>query len=260
MLPGFRFLFAAIVLSTSVLIFGLGAAALLRAAHEEFASIPSRRAPPEIIFTQQSDTRPMLAILRVEPSAAEEQNAATPASDGAQVAAPPMGQPATVAKAPEPVMPAAEPEKLAALTGIATPVENSPPSEPPKSEAIASETSVQAETPTQADAPSPAVETNVAAIAEITPAAPNQTAVAAPEQASAPVDDSTRIAMTKIATLGGPAVTIETQPPSKLAPAAVKKSAQARRVVKRRRIAQRARVASPAPPQPANPFGSPQTR
>ena len=31
MLPGFRFLFAAIVLSTSVLVFGLGAAALLRA-------------------------------------------------------------------------------------------------------------------------------------------------------------------------------------------------------------------------------------
>jgi len=31
MLPGFRFLFAAIVLSISMLIFGLGAAALLRA-------------------------------------------------------------------------------------------------------------------------------------------------------------------------------------------------------------------------------------
>ena len=43
MLPGFRFLFAAIVLSVSVLIFGLGAAALLRATHEEFASIPARR-------------------------------------------------------------------------------------------------------------------------------------------------------------------------------------------------------------------------
>jgi hypothetical protein len=259
MLPGFRFLFAAIVLSTSLLIFGLGAAALLRAAHEEFASIPSRRAPPEIVFAQQSDTRPTLAILRVEPSA-EEENAATPASDSAQVAAPPMEQPATVAKAPEPVKSAAEPEKIAALTDIATPVENSPPSEPPKSEAIGSETSVQAETPAQADAPSPAVETKLAAIAETTPAAPNQTAVTAPEQASAPVDDSTRIAMTKIATLGGPAVTIETRPPSKLAPPAVKKSAQARRVVKRRRIAQRARVARPAQQQPANPFGSPQTR
>jgi hypothetical protein len=256
MLPGFRFLFAAIVLSTSVLIFGLGAAALLRAAHEEFASIPSRRAPPEIMFTQQSDTRPTLAILRVEPSA-EEENAVTPVSDSAQVAAPPIEQPAMVAKAPEPVKPAAESEKIAALPGIAAPVENAPPSEPPKPDSIASETSVQAETPTQADAPSSAVETNVAAIAEITPAAPNQTAVAAPEQASAPVDDSSRIAMTKIATLGGPAVTIEAQPPAKLAPAVIKKSIQARRVVKRRRIVQRARVARPAQQQPANPFGTP---
>ena len=40
MLPGFRFLFAAIVLSMSILVFGLGAAALLRAAHEEFAANP----------------------------------------------------------------------------------------------------------------------------------------------------------------------------------------------------------------------------
>jgi hypothetical protein len=39
MLPGFRFLFAARVLAMPMLIFGLGAAALLRAAHEEFASI-----------------------------------------------------------------------------------------------------------------------------------------------------------------------------------------------------------------------------
>jgi hypothetical protein len=38
LLPGFRFLFAAIVLAMSMLIVGLGAAALLPA-HEEFASI-----------------------------------------------------------------------------------------------------------------------------------------------------------------------------------------------------------------------------
>jgi len=41
MLPGFRFLFAAIVMCMSVLVFGLGAAALLRTAHEDFASNPS---------------------------------------------------------------------------------------------------------------------------------------------------------------------------------------------------------------------------
>ena len=68
MLPGFRFLFAAIVLSMSILVFGLGAAALLRAAHEEFANIPSRRAPPEPVFAKQNDAPvPTLALLRFDP-------------------------------------------------------------------------------------------------------------------------------------------------------------------------------------------------
>src|SRR4030095_5158531 len=55
MLPGFRFLFTAIVLSMSGLVFGLGAAALLRAAHEEFASLPARRAPPAPVFARFHD-------------------------------------------------------------------------------------------------------------------------------------------------------------------------------------------------------------
>ena len=67
MLPGFRFLFAAIVLSMSILVFGLGAAALLRAAHEEFASTPAWHATPETMFAQQNEaTRPVLALLRVD--------------------------------------------------------------------------------------------------------------------------------------------------------------------------------------------------
>src|SRR5205085_2735570 len=78
MLPGFRFLFAAVVLSMSILIFGLGAAALLRAAHDQFASIPTRRILPEPVFAQQpAFTQPSetpaatLAMLRVEPPVAE---------------------------------------------------------------------------------------------------------------------------------------------------------------------------------------------
>jgi hypothetical protein len=252
MLPGFRFLFAAIVLSMSVLIFGLGAAALLRAAHEEFASIPSRRPPPEIMFAQQSGASPTLAILRVEPSAADEL-AAKPASDNAPAA--PVEQPAITANTAE--KPAAEPDTIPASTDVTTSVVSAAPSEPPKPEAAASAIPVQAEAAT--DAPAPAVETKVAAIAEIAEA-PSQTAVTAPEQVSAPIDDRTRLAETKIATLGGPPVTIETQAPSKLAAAVVKKSVQAKRVVKRRRIAQRSRVAGPVPQQPANPFGSPQIR
>ena len=72
MLPGFRFLFTAIVLSMSILVFGLGAAALLRAAHEEFANLPSRRAPPEPVFARlNDDPMPSLALLRVDLPAAE---------------------------------------------------------------------------------------------------------------------------------------------------------------------------------------------
>jgi hypothetical protein len=238
MLPGFRFLFAATVLSISMLIFGLGAAALLRAAHQEFASIPSRRALPEVMFTQQSDDRPALAMLRVEPSADEK-------IPDVQIASP-MEQSGVASAAPEPATRAADPDTIAALTQVAAPAENSS-TESAKPEASTPAHPVQAETPAPADTSSSAVEIKVATSAE--------TPTALPEQASA-VDDSSRIAETRIATLGGPPVTIETQPPSKTAPAVVRKSTQAKRAVTRRRITQRARVVRPAPQQPANPFGT----
>ena len=78
MLPGFRFLFAAIVLSMSILVFGLGAAALLRAAHEEFASTPAWRGAPEMVFAQPVETRPVLALLRVDTPVAEKVADTTP--------------------------------------------------------------------------------------------------------------------------------------------------------------------------------------
>src|SRR5471030_2678258 len=109
MLPGFRFLFAAIVLSISILVFGRGAAALLRAAHEEFASTPSWHPAPEAVFAQRPEAKgPVLAMLRVEPVAGEwkatDNAAAEPATN---VAAP-------VEQAPSLAAPAA-PERMAAL-------------------------------------------------------------------------------------------------------------------------------------------------
>jgi len=69
MLPGFRFLLAAIFLSVSIVTFGLGAAALLRAAHEEFASMPTRRVTSEPYFAQVPEPpAATLAMLRVEPT------------------------------------------------------------------------------------------------------------------------------------------------------------------------------------------------
>ena len=111
MLPGFRFLFAAIILSMSVLVFGLGAAALLRAAHEQFASIPSRRA------TARTGVRP------AERTAdADAGPAALRAAGGREGTGHCAGNAAAVASAETetpaaPVFDAtpAEPEKLAAL-------------------------------------------------------------------------------------------------------------------------------------------------
>jgi len=114
MLPGFRFLFTAIVLSMSILIFGLGAAALLRAAHEEFANLPSRRATPEPMFARLNDNQPpTLALLRVDPPVAENVPAAVP--ETATDVPPPAGQP--------PDARPAEPDKLAALTPKRAPVQ-----------------------------------------------------------------------------------------------------------------------------------------
>jgi hypothetical protein len=269
MLPGFRFLFAAIVLSMSILIFGLGAAALLRAAHEEFASVPSWHAATETRFAQPSEAaRPVLAVLRVEPPVAE-QNA-------------PDNVPAVAASA-EPAAttsPPSEPEKVAALR----PEEASPPQTMPqdisKSETPAAEAPAQIEpAPSPAEAPAPAAETKVAATEDAPlpasqtalPAAqtaspaqaapPAQAASPASEETSAPVSPDAGIAPTKIATLGGPSVTIEAQPRAKAATAkpddGIKKRQHARKAAKRRKIAARARVARQAPQQPVDGFGQP---
>jgi hypothetical protein len=81
MLPGFRFLLAAIVFSCSVIVFGLGAAALFRAAHEQFASSSSWRGAPEADFTaflpQAEAPRPVIAMLRIEPSMLQPESASS---------------------------------------------------------------------------------------------------------------------------------------------------------------------------------------
>lgn len=80
MLPGFRFLLAAILVSTSILVFGLGAASLLRASHEQYVSNPSwRNGPQEQMFAQSPEpAQPVLAALRVEPAASEAPTPAVP--------------------------------------------------------------------------------------------------------------------------------------------------------------------------------------
>ena len=263
MLPGFRFLFTAIVLSMSVLVFGLGAAALLRAAHEEFASNPSWRAAPETNFAQPSEaTGPTLAMLRADPPGPGQK-----ASDNVPAAAAPT-EPATIVSAPaEPSASASTPVELDKIAVLKS--EDSPPQETAKPEIPVAESQPQSEgAPAQADAPAVADETKIAPSEQVsssaqTLAAANEAAPAASEQAGAAISADADLASTKIATLGGPPVTIEAPPPAKAASAkpdesVIKKRQQARRAAQRRRIALRARMARQAPAQPAaNPFSQP---
>jgi hypothetical protein len=135
MLPGFRFLLAAITLSTSMLVFGLGAAALLRAAHEQFASNPSWHAAPEATFAQQQvePVAPVLAMLHAEPAPVELKAPDLKTLDNVSAlsvpaVAPPLGEAMNIATSAQstPASPAApeqglvaptasEPERVAAL-------------------------------------------------------------------------------------------------------------------------------------------------
>ncbi len=290
MLPGFRFLFAAIVLSMSILVFGLGAAALLRAAHEEFATTPSWHASPEPVLAQRTETQgpvtqgpvtqgPVLAMLQVEPPAAEEKaldQVAAPTTPAEQPAASALPAPEATAKPaeteatatpaePEVTAVPAEPERTAALQP-----KNSTPPEAAKPEMPVAESSAQQEAaPAQAVATAAADETKVATSTPIsTPtsaseevsAPASEAAPAAPEQAGRPASTDADSASTKIATLGGPAVTIEAAPPVKTTVAShvksvIKKRVEARRKTRHRRTALRARVVQQLPQQQSDPFG-----
>jgi hypothetical protein len=241
MLPGFRFLFAATVFSMSVLVFGLGAAALLRAAHEEFASTPSWHAPPETVFAQPAEaTRPVLALLRVDTPVIEKP------SDNVPAATAPVEPPANIS------MPT-EPETVAALKMEETPPEAAKPEIPVSEASPPSEAA-----PVQADAPASAEETKIAATEQVMPPT-NEAAPAASEQISVQASPDADLLSTRIATLGGPAVTIEAQPPAKATSEkpdqnVIKERQKARRAAQRRR---RARLAASVPPQPADPFAQP---
>src|SRR5258708_3703353 len=231
MLPGFRFLFAAIMLSMSVLVFGLGAAALLRTAHGEVASIRSWRAAPDVTFAQQPDaTRPVLAMLRVDTPSAER------ALDNAPVTATPAEQ-VTI------VPPEAEAERVVALKP-----DDSPPAEMAKAEIAPPEVPV-AENPVGGEPASASVKTPASA-EEIKTAATateqireDQPVAALPEQTGLPVASGTASAAMKVATLGGAPVNIESpRPPKALVVVAkpeqsdIRKQQQAKRAAHRRRL------------------------
>ncbi len=117
MLPGFRFLFAAILLCTSLLVFGLGAAALLRATHEQAANGPSWRTGPGQTFAQTPEP-PVLAVMRVEPMPAE---TAPSLRDQVPTIGLPESEPETAAKLDSVPVPQAEPQAFTPAEAVAAP-------------------------------------------------------------------------------------------------------------------------------------------
>lgn len=229
MLPGFRFLFAAILLSASILVFGLGAAALLRATHEQFVSNPSwRNGPQEQVFAQAPEpAQPVLAALRAEPEAAEP-------------------TPSLRDQVPTIGLPANEPDQVVALTTETDvqPQVVAPPADVPAEPAKA-ETTTDAAAPAPADTLTPADTT--ASIPETRPAASASAPVPA-DPSAALASSALDIASAKIAALSNPATTAWKDPPAK---AKADISASDNKATKQRAKAKkRHRVVRRPPPQP----------
>ncbi len=275
MLPGFRFLFAAILLSMSILVFGLGAAALLRAAHEEFAGNPAWHKTPENTFVQQNEaTRPFLAMLRLDTQPVERTVIEKPVVEKPSVDVPAAAAPAEPAGQVTPeanTIAVSEPAEFAKTAALR---QDSPPPTLARSEMPIAERPAPLDNPQQseatpapADAPGSLDETKTAALKEtLAPAnetAPaGETAVAASEPAipaALPDADAT-------ATPASLPFTIDVLPRARPAIAnsdrsMIKRRLQARRAAKRRRIAaERARLAQQAllqQQQLPNPFFQP---
>jgi len=280
MLPGFRFLFAAIVLCFSILVFGLGAAALLRAAHEEFASKPSWRGTPETMFGQQNEaSRPVLALLQVvEPEAKGATTDVTKEPVSEPVAPQRQDDALSAAAAPEPAAtpsPAPEPQKSAALSAPdaqkraapePTPPEAAAKTEPPvpepakiedgKSQSSLGEgpaTIERSSSPAQVPASERDIKTATSEdatpkAAEPSPAPSEPMNTPAPEPQPRPQPDPLAA---MIATLGGPPEASHVQAPRKASNGStetasdtdsIRKRLRARRAKEHRRLAQRPRV------------------
>lgn len=262
MLPGLRFLCAAVVLSMSLLVFGFGATALFRSARQDVASLPVLRAPPETVFAQP-EPQPRLAMLQVEPPAADSDAAVT-----SSPAAPPTDQVPSALPALTETDRTATPEKLSALS--------------PTPEAAAAAEAPQPQVLLQVlpeaakpDAPAPIEVAKLeivpaAAPAIVAPAPPPPAAeppalvatepvtpvAAAPAPAIQPSPTEPNQVSTTVATLGGPAVTIAPIIAAKPVVVAPKPKKTVReRTVKRKRVAARAERAEPQ--QAANPFAPP---
>ena len=191
MLPGLRFLFVAIVLSVSMMIFGLGAAALLRSAQQEVASLPTRHVQPETIFAQQTEaTTPTLAMLSVDARVPQQNGIDQPAVADAPSLAPLQVRPAPNAPI-EPNQVAAEADRSTAPTTALPPEEKSGSSDKAPGQLVRTETTTGSEASAPLpEKPEPETEKHETPAADsVVPAAPAAVATtAAPaEMTTAPI-------------------------------------------------------------------------
>jgi len=252
MLPGFRFLFAAIMLSVSLLVFGLGAASLFRAAHQAFASNPSWRGASDLTFVQKGEASPpMLAALRVDPPTADKSQTevavAAPTAPPSETA-PPDTEPAPAMVAV--LTPAdAQPAEIAGIDGAKGEM-------PAGGNLSATETAAQPASEVTADQATTAtvaiaavsVEKSEPAIATVEPSPAQPGPALSIPAATADAGGKPG----KVATLGESPVEVVPDTavkdkaakvdPAKSDQSAVKKRAHVRRSLQRRRLAARARL------------------
>jgi hypothetical protein len=246
-----------------LVVFGLGAAALLRSAHQEFATIPTRRAAPTVFAQPPVEAPPTLAMLRVEAPAPTPETVAPPVVSATSAAepVPPIAAPAEPEKValPETVVPPSTP--AAPAIEMTAPVAATPkPEVATKSEA----TKIEEREPLTTVAVAPATSVEPVAVPLESAAVPAPVAAAevaaGPQQTATLTDDDAKLSSTKIAMLGGPPIDTESVPLPKAKPAAepAKKIVKKRIVVKKRRVA--AKPIAAAAPQPTDPFGLPVAR
>lgn len=147
MLPGFRILFALVVLSFAILIFGFGAVALLRTVHQNLASQPAWQPPLEIANARRNDRQPLpdetqtLAMLRVEqlPAAQSDLPPAQPKGQDTQ-SDKPAADTAAEASVPQPApaIPAADTKDDDTRVNASTPVDVGAGSEKPADQTASS--------------------------------------------------------------------------------------------------------------------------
>ncbi|MBR0775489.1 hypothetical protein JQ625_11660 [Bradyrhizobium diazoefficiens] len=248
MLPGLRFLFAAILLSASMLVFGLGATSLLRATHEEYVNNPSwRNGPKEQVFAQAPEpVRPVLAALRAEP----EEEAAPWLQDQVPTIGLPLSGPEQVASL--------APETSAQPAPEVAPAAETPAAEPANVKTAATEpATAEAAAPATTDTLTPADTT--ASIPEAAPPASESSEIRRAEMAATLAASALDIMNAKVAALNDPATTALPAPPKAKADSttsdgkATKRRAKAK---KRHRVVRR----PPPPPvqqQQLDPFGQP---